>query len=135
MLEFFEEAVENEAPPNHHSSDIAKIYFGRMYAGEYLFEEQRKRTNKKLWQSLKILSEAYRMLIGSRMHAEVLEHDLIETRKKVVEQESTLQDLISKASFTYSAIDNPDITADLVINNQAQLTPEMRQLLSLNSQL
>ena len=75
------------------------------------------------------------MLLGSRMHGEVLEHDLIETRKKILEQESSLQDLLSKVSFAYTSIDNPAITADLVINNQAQLTPEMRQQLSLSSQL
>ena len=135
MLEFFEEPIENEALPSQHSSPISKIYWGRLYAGEYLFEDEKKKSNKKLWQSLRVLSEAYRMLLGSRMHGEVLEHDLLETRKKILEQESSLQDLLSKVSFAYTSIDNPAITADLVINNQAQLTPEMRQQLSLSSQL
>ena len=135
MLEFFEEPIENEALPSPHSSPISKIYWGRLYAGEYLFEDEKKKSNKKLWQSLRVLSEAYRMLLGSRMHGEVLEHDLLETRKKILEQESSLQDLLSKVSFAYTSIDNPAITADLVINNQAQLTPEMRQQLSLSSQL
>lgn len=135
MLEFFEEPIENEPLPSQHSSPISKIYWGRLYAGEYLFEDEKKKSNKKLWQSLRVLSEAYRMLLGSRMHGEVLEHDLLETRKKILEQESSLQDLLSKVSFAYTSIDNPAITADLVINNQAQLTPEMRQQLSLSSQL
>lgn len=135
LLEFFEEPVMHEAQPSHQSTNIVKIYFGRIYAGEYLFEEPRKRSNKKLWNSLRVLSEAYRMLQGSKMHAEVLEHDLMETRKRIAEEESTLQDLLSKASFAYTAIDNPAITADLVINNSSDLTPEMRKQLTHNSQL
>jgi hypothetical protein len=99
LLEFFEQPVENEATPTHHSSAIIKIHFGRLYAGEYLFADKVKRSNKKLWHSLKVLSEAHRMLLSYKMSIALLEHDLTDTKKKVVEQESTLQDLLSKASF------------------------------------
>lgn len=135
LLEFFEESVEHEAYPTKHSSAYVKIYYGRLYAGEFLFEEHRKRTNKKLWYALRSLSEAYRMLMGSKMHADVLEHDLLETKKRIVEQESTLQDLLGKASFAYTAIDNPKITADMVINHQDELTTEVKQKLNQFSQL
>lgn len=135
LLEFFEVAVQPEPAPTHNSTPYVKIYFGRLYASEYLFSDPRKKSNKKLWGNLRTLSEAYRMLMGSKIHAEVLEHDLLETRRRIAEQEANLQDLLGKASFAYIAIDNPELTADVVINKQAQLTEEQKKEINRISQL
>lgn len=135
LIEFFDYPVLNEADPTPQSSAFVQIYFGRMYAGEWLFEEHKKKSNKKLWNSLTCLSEAYRMLVGMKINAEVLDHELKETKKRVLQQEAHLQDLLGKASFAYTAIDNPNVTADVVINKQAELSPDLKQKLCQFSQL
>lgn len=135
LLEFFEVPVQNEPAPTDNSSTISKIHFGRQYACEFLFDEPSKKANKKLWHSLRVLAETYRMLMGSKMHVEVLQQELAETIARVKEQESGLQDLLGKASFAYAAIDNPNITADTVITNMGSLTPEIKARLSTVSQL
>ena len=135
LLEFFEEPVEREPAPMHNSSAICKIHYGRQYACEFLFDEQKKKANKKLWHSLRVLAETYRMLMGSKIHVEVLQHDLADTMARVKEQEAALQDLLGKAAFAYAAIDNQNCTADAVITNMNSLTPEIRARLSMVSQL
>lgn len=135
LLEFFEDSVEFEPAPGDKSSWIVKNAYGRKYASEWLFDEDRKKQNKKLWAALRVLSEGYRMLVGSKMHVTVLEHELAETRRKVLEQESALQDLLGKAAFAYAAIENPKITADAVITNMASLPDDIRARLSMVSQL
>jgi hypothetical protein len=135
LLEFFEEPVEREPAPTDTSSSISKIHYGRQYACEYLFDEQQKKANKKLWYSLRVLAETYRMLMGSKIHVEVLQHELVETIARVKEQEAALQDLLGKAAFAYAAIDNHNITADAVITNMNSLSPEVRTRLSMVSQL
>jgi hypothetical protein len=135
LLEFFEEPVEREPAPTDTSSNISKIHSGRQYACEFLFDEQRKKANKKLWHSLRVLAETYRMLMGSKIHVEVLQHELVETITRVKEQETALQDLLGKAAFAYAAIDNHNITADAVITNMNSLSPEIRTRLSMVSQL
>ena len=135
LLEFFDEPVDHEAAPLDHSPIITKIFYGRKYACEFLFDEPRKKQNKKLWQALRVLAETYRMLMGSKMHVEVLEHELAETKKRVLEQEATLQDLLGRAAFAYAAIENPNITADVVITNMASLPEDIRKRLSMVSQL
>jgi hypothetical protein len=135
LLEFFDQPVDNEPAPFEHSTMINKIHHGRKYASEFLFDEPRKKQNKKLWQALKVVSETYRMLMGSKMHVEVLEHELVETRKRVLEQDSTLQDLLGKAAFAYAAIENSNITADSVITNMTSLPEDIRNRLCMVSQL
>lgn len=135
LLEFFDEVVENEPIPHSKSSGYAKVYYGRLFACEWLFEDQKKKSNKKLWHALRTLSEAYRMLMGTKIHGEVLDHELQETKKRVMEQEANLQDLLGKAAFAYTAVDNPAITADIVINKQSELSPDVKQKLSQFSQL
>lgn len=135
LLEFFDEPVDNEPAPLEHSSMINKIFYGRKYACQFLFDDPRKKQNKKLWHALRVLSETYRMLMGSKIHVEVLEHELAETRRRVLEQEATLQDLLGKAAFAYGAIENPNITADAVITNMASLPEDIRKRLALVSQL
>lgn len=135
LLEFFELPVQDEPAPTDSSSLICKIHYGRQYAGEFLFDTPFKKSNKKLWQALKVLAEAYRMLIGSKMNVEVLEHELKETRQRVIEQDATLQDLLGKAAFAYAAIENPNITADSVITNMSNLPTDIRDRLSMISKL
>jgi len=133
ILEFFEAAISPEPPK--HSSPISKIYFGRVHACQYLFRLQNARNNKKLWESLKIVSETYRNLSSYRINIDLLEHELRQTREKVFMLEANLQDLVGKAAISYTAHENPLITPELIIAGGDAFTPEMKQLLITNARL
>ena len=64
-----------------------------------------------------------------------MKHDLQQTKEKIATMESDLQDLVGKISFTYTALENPDITPDVVIANGAGLTKEMSSQLKTNASL
>ena len=84
---------------------------------------------------MKSLSEAYRVVMGTRMQIETLEYDLQRARVNLANEESSLQDILSKTSFAYCTLDNPAITAELILTNSSKLTPEMRQQITTASQL
>ena len=135
LLEFFDLPLATEAFPTQASSSIIKVHWGRQVASEFLFDDQKKRSNKKLWETLRLVSEAYRVLQGSKTHLGILEHEIGEARTRITQQEASLQDLLGKATCAYASIDNPEITADLVINRQNELKPEAKDKLTKSMQM
>ena len=130
VLEFFESAVAPEPPLTRNSSAISKTYFGRLHAGQWLFRLQNARNNKKLWENLRIISETYRTYASYKINIELLDLELQETREKIVMLEGTLQDLVSKAAFQYTAHENPLIKSEAVIMGGKGFTQEMRNTLN-----
>ena len=135
LLEFFESAITPELPLGNSSSDLTKIYYGRVYAGEWLFRLDKAKRNKKLWEAFRAVSELYRSLASHKINIEVLEHDLQETRDKVFTMETNLNDMVSKAAFTYTSIEDSKITPELIIAGGEGLTGDMRSQLNTNAQL
>jgi hypothetical protein len=135
LLEFFEAAPFPEPPLDHNSPSIAKIYYGRMYAGEWLFRLDHAKRNKKLWDAFTDIAEKSRMLSSYKINIEVLEHELRNTRNKVDRMEMDLHDMVGKVAFTYTALEDPTITPELVIANGNDLTDKMRKQLNTNAQL
>ena len=135
LLEFFESAPFPEPPLDHNSSAISKIYYGRLYAGEWLFRLEKAKKNKKLWDALTAIAERYRFLCSLRTNVEVLDYELKTTRGRVEYIENDLHDMVGKASFTYTALEDPTITPELVIGGGDTLTPEMKKQLHTNAQL
>ena len=135
LLEFFEAAPCPEPPLSHISSSISKIYYGRLYASEYLFSSEKTKKNKKLWDAFSLLSEKYRTLNAYKIHVDVLENELRDTKRKVGFLETDLADMIGKVSFTYTGIEDPNITPELVIAGGPGLTHEMRNKLNTNAHL
>ena len=135
MLEFFEKAAIPEPPLTEHSNILAQTHHGRIYASEWLFRLEKAKKNKKLWEAFRVLSEKNRNLNSMRVNADILDNELKETQKKILQADTELHDLIGKVSFTYTSIENPNITPELVIAGGDGLTAEMRQQLNTNSQL
>jgi len=135
LLEFFETPASPEPPLHEGSSLIANIHYGRVYASDWLFRLDKAKKNKKLWESFTLIAEKYRMLCSFKVNKDVLEHDLKQTKEKIGLMESDLQDLVGKISFTYTAIENPQITPDVVIENGTGLTKEMSGQLKTNASL
>ena len=135
IMEFFEIAVTPPPPLTPESHLIYKINYGRLFACQWLFRLACTKNNKKLWESLKMLSEVHRTLQSHRLNVELLEHELKQTREKVIYYDATLLDLTSKAAFTYTSLENPSIKPELVISGGEQFTPEMRDILNNNARL
>ena len=135
LLEFFEDAPFPEPPLNTDSTIISKIYYGRKYASEYLFRKQVHKRNKKLWDSFATLSEKFRTLISMKCTIDVLEYELNSTKARYKELDLELHDLIGKVAFTYTALEDPSITPEEVINGSAKLTEEMKNTLNTNTHL
>ena len=135
MLEFFERAAFPEPPLTEHSNILSQTHHGRVYASEWLFRMEKAKKNKKLWDTFAVLAEKNRNLNSMKVNAEILAHELAETKNKIQQSDSDLHDLIGKVSFTYTSIENPSITPELVISGGSGLTAEMREQLNTNSQL
>ena len=135
ILEFFETQINPEPPLGNKSSQISTIYYGRLFACQWLFRLQTTKTNKKLWEMLKNLSEVYRTLMAQRINAELLEQEVRHNREKSLQLETSLQDLIGKAALTYSAIENPNINPQMVISGSKDFTDDMKAMLHNNARL
>ena len=135
LLEFFERTVFPEPPLSVESNVLSQTYRGRVYASEWLFRLEKAKKNKKLWDSFAVLSEKHRNLNSMKVNAEILAHELEDTNRKIMQYDTDLHDMIGKVSFTYTSIENPKITPELVIAGGDGLSEEMRLQLHTNSQL
>ena len=135
IMEFFEKPAIPEPPLDPQSTDISRTHFGRIYASQWLYRIDRVKKDKKLFKTFEALSERYRTVVSMRVNADVLEHDLKETRRKLADLDAELHDRIGKAAFTYTAIEDPSITPELVISNGGDLTAAKREQLNTNRQL
>ena len=114
---------------------ISKVSYGRQFVCLWLFRLPQAKSNRKLWDSLKVLSEVYRTLTSNRINVNKLERELQSARDKLAAQELNMQDLIGKVSFTYTSIENPEINPDLVIDCGTGFTERMRGIINNNAKL
>lgn len=135
LLEFFAQPVMPEEPLSERSNVLSRIHHGRVYASKFLFRVEKARRNKKLWDAFEALSEKHRTLRSMQVNVEILEHELREAKKKITQLDTEMHDMVGKVSFTYTSLDEPTITPELVIAGGTGLTEKMRQLLTTNSQL
>lgn len=132
LLEIFERPVRPEPPLSNHSKTCSRIYYGRMFASTHLFRSARVRENKKLWENFKSISDTYRTLTSYKINLEVLNHELEETQRKVLQYQVSLDDQVTKAAFTYTALDNPNIRPETILGGPETFTPEMREAVNGN---
>jgi len=135
LLEFFEAPALTELPLNPDSSVISRIYYGRLYASQWLFRIEAAKKNKKLWEAFEKLSERYRTLSSMKVNADVLEFELREARRRIASLETDLHDMVGKIAFTYTALEDPSITPELIIAGGEALTDSKRQTLATNAHL
>ena len=121
LLEFFEEAPYPEPPLSDSTPAISRIYYGRVYAGQWLFRSDKVRKNKKMWEAFTLLSEKHKSLNSFKINVEILEHELRETRNKVSVMEAKLHDMIGKVAITYTSLKDPKITTELIISGGQEL--------------
>jgi hypothetical protein len=135
LTDFFEAPAENEPPVNKSSSNISRVYHGRIKASTYFFRIKAAKNNRKLWDQLHNISDAYRAYLSHKLSVEVLRRELDQAEQRTVEVGNTLEDLISKAAFSYTTLENPKIRPEMIINGTDGVTQEMRDAVSQNCRL
>ena len=135
VTEFFDTAVKPEPPLSLHSSQISRIHHGRLAAANWFFREKTVKSNKRVWEAVREISENYRCLINHRVNIEVLEKELAALVDKRNNLQHTLEDMLSKASITYTSIENPHIKPEMVLSAGDALTPQMRDILTRNARM
>lgn len=135
LTEFFEVPVRQEPFPTRHSEPISCIYHGRLTAAKMFLSHQSIKSSRRFWEALHAVSTAYRALVNKELAIEGLQKSLQEQMSERVDMGNTLDDLISKAALTYSAILNPALKPEAVIAGSASITQEMRNDLTRHSQM
>lgn len=135
ITEFFERPAQAEPTLSSNSSTLSKIYHGRTAASVWFFRNSAVKQNRKLWEALKLISETYRASINNQMTLQILEHELNLTREKQIGLQTTLDDMVSKASLTYSAIEDTSIRPEHVLSGGDSLTPNARETLMRNARM
>ena len=135
MIEFFESAVLTEPQLTSSSSIISKIYYGRLKASAYFFRLKEAKSNRKLWDSVRAISDTHRNYVSHHLAVESLKRELSSAEEKVTEIESNLEDLISKCAFTYTRIENPEIKPEMIINGADTVSKEIRELTIMNCRM
>lgn len=135
LLEFFEAPVRQEPPISNSSTKISALYHGRMKATSYFFRVKEARKNRKLWDQLKNISENYRNYLAQRLSVDVLRKELEEAELRVHRLNSALEQLVSSASFSYSCLENPKLTTEMIIQSSDTVNKEIKDAISLNCRM
>jgi hypothetical protein len=135
LTEFFESPVLNEPQLTSSSSIISKVYYGRLKASAYFFRLKEAKSNRKLWDAVKSISDTHRNFISHNLAVESLKRELESAEKKVLEIGNNLDDQISKCAFTYTRIENPAIRPEMIINGSDNVTKEMREATMMNCRM
>jgi len=135
ITEFFERPAKPEPALTTASSVLSKIYHGRMSASIWLFRNSAVKQNRKLWEALKLISETYRASINNQMSLHILEHEITQIREKQVSLQTSLDDMVSKASLTYTAIEEPGLRPEDVLAGGNSVSPALREILIRNARL
>lgn len=135
LLEVFERPVRAEPQITATSRPSSRVYHGRTHASTHLFRTAQIRQNKKLHENFKLISDTFRTLMSYKISLEVLEREVQDTRARIVVVESNLGDFVTKAAFTYTAVENPNIRPETILGGPEGLTPQMREVINGNIKL
>lgn len=119
------------APLNQYSPMINQIHTGRIKASSYLMGSQEVKRNRKLWDSLKLLSDIYRQYVSHQLSVEVLKHELQQAENKTKAYSNSLEDQLYKTGLTYSSLVNMECSAEKIISAD-KLSQANRDLVNKN---
>ena len=135
ITEFFDAPVKPEPPLGHQPSQISRIHHGRLAAANWFFREKNIKSNKRIWEAVREISENYRCLVNHRVNIEILEKELAALADKRNCLQMALEDMLSKASITYTSLENPQIKPEMILSAGDSLTPQMRDILTRNARM
>lgn len=135
LMEFFEAPVRPEPEVTDSSNQISKVFHGRLRASAYFFRVKEARSNKKLWESLKTLSDSYRNYLSQKLMIDVLRKELEQAESRTERLGLSLDDMISKVSFTYTSLESPQIRPEMIIGGGDGVSKDVRDAISLNCRM
>ena len=134
VLELFEEALVAAPPYRSNSSLLYSIYHGRLFASTYLFRDAKTKSNKGLWESLRNISESYKVICSASINVELLEREIKEMRDKLARSKFQMEEDITKTAVTYTALTDPSLRFDMVLRPDL-LSDDLRMVLQNNARL
>ena len=135
LLEFFEAPVTLEPELNQNSTMIQGVHWGRLKASKYFYRLDAARTDKRLWEQVKMLSTNYKSYLSHLMVVEKIQNDLRHITAQTAELERTMEDQVSKIAFTYTTIETPEVRPGMIINDLHTISKEIREKINFNCQL
>lgn len=135
ILQFFESPVRIGDPAQAGNNPIHRTHFGRLKASKFFHRLEVARKDKKLWGQLHSINASYKGYLCQKLIIEKLNYDMNQAMDRKRELERNLDNLISQAACTYTVIENPSIRAENIISGAANVGPEIRQAINLNSRL
>lgn len=135
VTELFDSPVKLEPPLSTNSSAISRIHHGRMAASKWFFRDPAVKANRKIWEIMREISDQYRSFVNHRVNLEIMEREIIELRQKKANLQQQLEDTLSRASLTYTAMENPQIKPEVVLAGGDKLTQAIRDLLTRNARM
>lgn len=135
VTEIFEEAPDLEPTIGPRSTSISLLHVGRLLATKYFFTPEATKKNRKLWDSVKALSDHYRSLLAQTLSIETLRKELEEAEAKRVDMLTSLDDQISKVALTYTTLQNPAYRPEMIINRPDGVDSTMSQAIMMNCKL
>lgn len=106
-----------------------------MKASKYFFQPPATKKNRKLWDSLRSISDSYRAWQSQRLTVEVLEQQVKDAQAKADEQDRVLGDMISTTALSYITLQHPDVSADEIIKGAKEEHPEVKEALQMACKL
>ena len=134
-MEFFESPVIPEPPLMASSTNINKLCVGRTKASQYFFRKPETRKNRKLWDSLRNISDHFRMYQSQALTVDVMREEVMEAERRLNEMEMNLEDLVSKAGVTYTMMLNPGVSSDKLFKGSDSESVEFRKEMSMNCRI
>ncbi len=135
ITEIFEESLTQEKSISPNSSNIMRLHLGRLNATSYFFRSPEIKKNRKLWDSVKALSDYYRGFLSHSLMIEVLRKELKEAELKGVEMRQSIDGQISKVAFSYTTLENPSFRPEMIISQTEVVDSKMRDAIILNCKL
>lgn len=117
------------------STNINKLCVGRTKASQYFFRKPETRKNRKLWDSLRNISDHFRMYQSQALTVDVMKEEVMEAERRLNEMEMNLEDLVSKAGVTYTMMLNPGASSDKLFKGTDSESVEFRKEMSMNCRI
>lgn len=135
LTEFFEQPAQPEPRLTNEASHISHIFYGRRKASKYFFQPENTKNNRKLWDSLRSVSDLYRTLQSQSLTIEVFQNAVREAQTKADEMDRRLGDMVSQIALTYVTLQYPHVKADTIVKGNNENHPEVKEAINMACKL
>ena len=128
LLEYFAESVKPMPALTDKSTKFQQIHHYRMFAAQFLFRDEKSRSNKKLWETLHSLSDTYKNCCSLQVTRDALGKQVADLEQKRDISWANLEDALAQAAISYVSLTS-DIKPEMLMGGGDKLTPNQRTML------